>query len=180
MNADLTFSAAPLLRDFADGRPDDGLALRVLRRWHGQDLGFTNCAAEILIGGKQRVRTNLAVSAAEFLLDAVHGMEESPAVDIQAPATQLPVGAKQKMEPEQTELLFRQHPFGDQIKVRHVIFAGAGPCAVHVVAVTRHQGDFAAIGFVGDAKIKPPQTRPKNIAQHAIAGRVAFAVLART
>jgi hypothetical protein len=103
-------------------------------------------------------------------------MEKHPALDVQAAAAEFPVRRQQKMKTEYAKLVFLEDSLGDQIKIGHIIFAGPGPGAIDVMSLAGHQRHFAAIRFIDGAKIKPFETRPKNIAQDTVARRFPVAV----
>ena len=47
---------------------------------------------------KQRIGTNLAEFTAQDFFDAINGMEERAAIDLQTPAAEFPVRSKQEVE----------------------------------------------------------------------------------
>jgi hypothetical protein len=164
-----------VLRGFAYRRPDD-VFLDPGRSSHAHDLGLADGSAEILIGRKKRIRTNLTELAPEYLLDAVNGVKERAAIDTEAPATKLPIRSQEEMKAKETKFVLGQHATGDQVEVGHIVFAGAGPSGVGVVPLAGHQHNFTAVRFIVGAKIESLQTRPKDVAQDAVARRFAIAV----
>jgi hypothetical protein len=54
-------------------------------------------SVEVFVQREQRIRPGLAKGAAQFLLNAVHGVVEIAAVEFQFAGAQLPAGAQQKM-----------------------------------------------------------------------------------
>jgi len=59
---------------------------------------------EIVVNWKQSVGFEFPKNTSQFLLDSIYGVKEIPAIHVEFPAAQLPVGAEEKVIPEDTIL----------------------------------------------------------------------------
>ena len=57
---------------------------------------------EIIIDWKQPIGLQLAENTSQLLLDPINRVKEIPAVHVEFPAAQLPIGAQEKVIPEHT------------------------------------------------------------------------------
>jgi hypothetical protein len=60
---------------------------------------------EVIIYWKKTIGFELTEDSTQFLLETVHGMKKVPAIHVELPAAQFPVGAEEEMILEDTVLL---------------------------------------------------------------------------
>jgi hypothetical protein len=57
-------------------------------------------SVEIIVYRKQSIGFELTKNTPQLLLDSIYGVKEVPAIHIEFPAAQLPIGAQEKVIPE--------------------------------------------------------------------------------
>lgn len=144
---------------------------------HGYDFPalFGQVAAyrpsEIFIQRIESIRLEFAKYLAEFLLDSVHVVKESPPVHIQAAAAQLPVRAQKVVEFENPVFFFVQNPPADQAKISHIFLIFTTPDHTAVFAAYLLQTNRADVLLFGNALPESGIACLEDSSQNAIAGR---------
>jgi hypothetical protein len=94
-------SGGPLMRKadvFPQRRPDR-------QDFSGQAAGNRlGRSVEIVVYWEQSIGFEFAKNTSQFLLDSIYGVKEVPAIHVEFPAAQLPIGAEEKVIPEDTIL----------------------------------------------------------------------------
>ncbi|MDR3703770.1 MAG: hypothetical protein P4L56_29240 [Candidatus Sulfopaludibacter sp.] len=80
-------------------------------------------AVKVFVNRKERERLELGEGPAQFLFYSVNLVEKGAAIDIQTPATQIPICSQKEMEAEEPVFGLVQRSSRDQAKISHEFFA---------------------------------------------------------
>ena len=155
------------LRDFAERRMKSVAGLG-LRSHNGDFLiagrqGFYDLAPEIFVQREKRIGLQFPENPPEFLLNAVHGVEEYSTIDVELPAAKFPVRAQKEMKTKDLVFEFIQTSLRDQAEIRHVLLVAPSPCPpARLAPLTKLPGHFTDLFFLGCAILKPRKASPKN------------------
>jgi hypothetical protein len=125
---------------------------------------------EIVVEREQRVGFQFAEDAAEFLFDAVDGMEEIAAFHAEFAAAELPVRSEQEVIAEQAMFGLGEVAFRDQGEIGDVLLILPAPSGGALASRVGFQRNAAQVPLLGNALLKPRETDTKNRSQYAVAG----------
>jgi hypothetical protein len=125
---------------------------------------------------EQAIGFQFTKDAAQSLLHAIYGVEETPAIHLEFLATYLPVRAEKEVIPKNTMLGLGQSPFADETEVGRKLFVFVAPCASAVFTRQRVKRHLTHESLPAHAVAKMLKACAEDSSQHTVAwvGRIAM------